>query len=98
MTEKTWTTKDGREIPIKDMDDQHLLNAARMIYRNADACLQDSIEEGEKILPTLSGEQAQYAVEDELLRLQQMTGEEFIKEYPLYQWLLEEIEKRKLEV
>lgn len=24
-----WTTKDGREIPIKDMEDTHVLNAYR---------------------------------------------------------------------
>ena len=24
-----WTTKDGREIPVRDMEDSHLLNAYR---------------------------------------------------------------------
>jgi hypothetical protein len=26
---EVWTTKDGREIPITDMDDKHVLNAYR---------------------------------------------------------------------
>jgi hypothetical protein len=26
---EVWTTKDGREIPVRDMEDSHLLNAYR---------------------------------------------------------------------
>ena len=29
-----WSTKDGRKIPIKDMEDNHLLNSASMMKRN----------------------------------------------------------------
>lgn len=28
-----WTAKSGKEIPIRDMTDKHLLNAIMMLYR-----------------------------------------------------------------
>lgn len=31
---ETWTTKDGRRIPIREMTDQHLKNAIRFLERN----------------------------------------------------------------
>ena len=31
---ETWTTKDKREIPIKNMDDSHLLNAYKYSQRD----------------------------------------------------------------
>lgn len=36
--EPVWTTKDGREIPVKDMEDRHLLNAHRMVCNQAARC------------------------------------------------------------
>lgn len=32
---KTWVTRDGREISIREMTDEHLVNTLRMLRRNA---------------------------------------------------------------
>ena len=51
-----WTTKDGREIPIKEMSDSHLLNALRFA----------KAQEMRMLLagpPEFNGEQAQLAAD-----------------------------------
>lgn len=35
LTKKIWTTKDGREIKIKDMSTEHIINTFKMIIRNS---------------------------------------------------------------
>ena len=34
--EKTWTTKDGKEIPYSKLEDTHLLNILKLIERKAE--------------------------------------------------------------
>lgn len=36
MTEKVWTTQDGREIPISQLEDSHLLSILKMIKSQAE--------------------------------------------------------------
>jgi len=34
MTEHIWTTKDGKQIPVKEMTTQHIKNCINMLKRN----------------------------------------------------------------
>ena len=36
MSETTWTTRDGRTIPIRDMTDRHLRNTLAFLRRNVE--------------------------------------------------------------
>lgn len=40
-----WETKDGRNVPIKDMSDEHLVNTLRMIQRTIERREQEEWEE-----------------------------------------------------
>lgn len=36
LSKKIWTTRDGRDINIKDMETSHITNTIKMIVRNSD--------------------------------------------------------------
>ena len=38
LDNKTWITKDGREIPVREMTDGHLANCIRMMLRGGSGC------------------------------------------------------------
>lgn len=33
-----WITRDGREIPVREMSDSHLMNSIRMMMRGGSGC------------------------------------------------------------
>ena len=79
-----WKTKDGRILDIKDMDDDHLMNAARLLLRKAASSYRETL------LPYFSGQPngdgAQMAYEAELDTLTEESLDLFLPEayYAMY--------------
>lgn len=61
----TWTTKDGRIIPIAQMTDDHLLNTIRMI----EAKFQEALLDAFGAAASFNGEMAQMYAEQEAMSL-----------------------------
>jgi len=93
-----WTCKDGTRLRICDMEDSHLLNTIRLCMRVARHRLSLEINAGYSVLSTLQGEMATLFCEQDLDRLEDMTPDEYLcQTFPLYEKLLAELERRKLD-
>jgi hypothetical protein len=90
-----WTTKDGRKIPIKDMEDGHLLNAIRMLQCKASA-LQSRETASYFMLGEPQGEMAQDAYHAGMDELMDMEPLEYLETREDYTALTQEARKRKL--
>jgi len=89
MSTKEWTTKNGRKIRIKDLDDGHLVNIVRMLDRAHAArvlmlCAAQSM---------VNGDMAQFSLEQEERALDN-AGPAAL--WPIYEDLVEEVIRRKL--
>lgn len=82
MKNKIWITKNGDEIEISKMDDQHLLNTIKMLEKQA--------EEG---VVEVNGSSDYYGTDGDKEFLQ---GQDYLNSIKEYSWLKEEAEKRKL--
>lgn len=87
---KVWKTKDGREIPINEMADAHLLSVLRMLQRT------HAVRQFNEPVPFgLRGEMAQFAAEADYERFQES---EPTVTTPIYADLRAEAERRGLEI
>ena len=75
---KVWRTKDGREIPLREMTDEHLTNAMRFLVRSHRRYVDSVIFLD---LPADTGELAREAAEEEREEAISSTVEEV---YPIY--------------
>lgn len=92
-----WKTKEGVKIRVCDMTDRHLLNAIAMLERWAPKALASTQSAAWSFLGTLQGDVAQYTMEQEISRLEEMTSDEFLEEsLPMYEKLCLERQRRKL--
>jgi len=87
--DKIWTTKDGREIKISDMTDEHLSNTISMIERMARIKENNMISLGYQMLNLLNGDMATYCMESELRTLE-IEGIDPNDIHPLYDSLVRE--------
>ena len=95
----TWVTKDGRAIPIVQMEDTHLANTIAFLRRRAWGMKEMCIAQGLRAACAMPGEMATMAIESDIQHLEEMEDEEFLEEtVPQWENLLKEASKRNLEV
>lgn len=58
-----WTTKEGKKIEVRDMDDSHLVNAYRMLKRQG--CIDPSVLKFYLRCPPPNGDMAEMTFEQE---------------------------------
>ena len=99
MSAAVWTTRDGRKILIRKMENRHLFNTIEMLRRQAPllhAQVSSSFFGAELVL---HGEAALDAIEYEQHAFENMTVEEFmLARWPKYAALVEEAWRRGLEL
>lgn len=86
---KIWTTKTGEKILISEMDDKHLLNAYKMLWRNG--FIDKETLEFYLFAPQPNGDGAQMAFEQEQDEIFSRIPHSSMGE------LKKELEKRKIE-
>ena len=91
-----WTTKDGQQIPIVDLETRHLDNIIAMYIRRAESLRLRILSEAYTFQCFLQGEMAIDAVDNEVEILMEMTDEELLKhEIPMFRALHRERCRRK---
>ena len=84
-----WTTKEGRKMPIRKLEDQHLLNILAYLQRRA-PLLKDRESLKLLSLPEPNGDMAQLAFSQDIAYLAEQQSDDWLEEQPLYQELEKE--------
>jgi hypothetical protein len=89
-----WQTKDGRIIKIIDMDDEHLVNAIRLLKRTVRRMRFSHDLAGWSALNFVNGEMAEYAIEGDLQLDAGLSDEEWLERHTTYEELFGEAKRR----
>jgi len=65
LADGIWITRDGREIPVREMTDAHLVNSLRMMRRGGSGCFHGLRDEA---MEMLAAEAAKRGLTDEVKR------------------------------
>ena len=96
---KTWKTKDGTDILIKDMTDRHLLNSIKFLEKYERHVRWSLVKQIDFLLGGTKGEVAQDMMNDHIddLTMDHEDSSDLFEEYcPAYYDLLEEAKSRGL--
>lgn len=94
----TWTTKDGRTLKIKDLEDKHLLNIMNMLMVRAPLIKERIFLEALRFRHCINGDMAGLAADQAIQEIGDMDDIEALMETPLYDALRKEAKKRGLKV
>jgi len=92
---KTWKTREGAVMRIKDMGDSHLVNTIKYLERHATNMRLNQASDMFRYAAT-APDGAAMCAESGAEQLLEMSDEEFLSEYPKYKGLVREAKKRKL--
>lgn len=94
---KVWVTKEKQKIRLCDMRDSHLLNLRDFLICRAGVLQVNLLSRAYSFQSTLNGEIAIDAMDQEIRNLEEASSDEFLEEeFPIYRYLLLEIERRRL--
>lgn len=69
MSNAVWTTRDGRQIPVEELSDQHLFNIIQWLWKQYQIN-DEAIALEYSMLGYLQGEMAQYQIGSEITTLE----------------------------
>ena len=92
-----WKTRDGREIPIREMEDAHLLNTVRYLRRCAPEMQLARSLQFDIAASRMGGEMARLCLEQDAAAVDRMQPDDFLQEVvPQFRAMLEELCRRGL--
>jgi hypothetical protein len=93
-----WITRDGREIPVRQMTDDHLINTVRYLRRTrVPAAEQYLIDQAYSAMSLMTGDYAIDAVESGLEQILNSGPDEILAAaHPAYREMLSELKRRNI--